>query len=603
MKSSNRGSISVFIIFILISVILFEFVLLDVGQSMMLNHQLDQLSESSLRSIHAEYDKSLSEYGLYGINNIDEKKNKLIKQMKSNNINNSNKIFSSIIDIKIEKFSSTSFLNDINVLQSQILNEMKWRAPLEWSFVAIDKLKQSNPSEAIEKSVKIAEFSKEFEKKLDNYYKTYIELDNLVNELFGNNGLIDSYCESSKISLGKLEKETNYAAFITLWNIYVLEMKLKQPQFNLQIEKFMSKLDTLKNLHEELQKELVNIEFSTYPQQLLISESYFNKIKLSTKEIQSLISGMSSLINSIDHLVGSDFTNRKQELLNSIGEVLQAIGLIFAYHNSEFTIINNGVNDRLASQKESKNLISRNISELKSVLHSCQNIDNQFEFTGNLMNSNEIGMEALKKTESIFKSIEVFTNHLYVSEFALNKFNYRTFNGSKEKSFNQTHKLYNYELEKVIYGYNSCEESQSLASSEIFLTRLAIRVAEELMNGTYKVAVSPWTAFIEIVAKSSYLALEDTKKLVRGEAVQFWVNTKSIIKLNYLDYLRFYLYVQKNTKDTLLSIQKLIELNTRVQFHNVSTATHLVVSMKRTQQSIISAWGTNNGVAEAKFSY
>ena len=52
-----------------------------------------------------------------------------------------------------------------------------------------------------------------------------------------------------------------------------------------------------------------------------------------------------------------------------------------------------------------------------------------------------------------------------------------------------------------------------------------------------------------------------------------------------------------------MSVQELIELNTGVQFHEVSTASHLVVTMKRSRRSVISTWGTNKGVAEAKFSY
>lgn len=603
MKPSNRGSISVFIILILVSVILFEFVLLDVGQSMMLNHQLDQLSESSLRSIHTKYDKSLADYGLYGIVNFNEKKKELINQLKSNEINNSNKIFSNITDIKIENFSSISLLSEINVLQAQIIKEMKWRAPLEWSFVAIDKIKQSNSRENIDQSGAIAELSRKIENKLNDYHKSYIELDDLVNGLLGNMGEIDTYCKSSKISINQLEKETNYASFIARWNIYVIELKLKQTIFNQQIEKIIGKLDNLKNAHEELEKELDNAYFSSNPKELLISDSYFNQLKLESKEMQSIISGMSSLINSIEHLMGSDFTNRKQELLGSIDELQRASDLTFAFHTSEFSRFNDAANNRLFRQRESRKQISRNISELKSILNSCQNTGNQFDFSGDKMNSNDIGIEALKKTGSTLKSFEVFTNHFYISEYVLNKFNYRTFNGSKENSFNHTHKLYNYELEKVIYGYDTCEANQSFATSEIFLTRLAIRITEELINGTYKVAISPWTAFIEIVAKASYLALADTKKLVRGEEVIFSVMSQTTIKLNYLDYLRFYLYTQNNTKDTLMSIKELIELNTGIPFHEVSTATHLVVTMKRSRQSIISTWGSNKGAAEAKFSY
>lgn len=94
--------------------------------------------------------------------------------------------------------------------------------------------------------------------------------------------------------------------------------------------------------------------------------------------------------------------------------------------------------------------------------------------------------------ETFNNAAEVMRNELYVNEYALTTFNYRTIaldkdqtgnpKASNERSDPRTHVLANQEVEYLLYGFSSCPANISSAYAEMFSLRLAIRTLEALLD-------------------------------------------------------------------------------------------------------------------------
>jgi hypothetical protein len=169
-----------------------------------------------------------------------------------------------------------------------------------------------------------------------------------------------------------------------------------------------------------------------------------------------------------------------------------------------------------------------------------------------------------------------FRDELYVNEFALEKFNYRTFGKQPEGggkvirsaalSNPQQHALYNQEAEYILYGHASCMLNQSSAYAEMFALRLAIRTTEALFSTEAKLigaAGSPLLTIVWAAAEGAVKAYQDMTKLVDGLSVP--VSEKlagNAVTMNYKDYLRIFYMLHSNNLTTMSRMQALIEANT-----------------------------------------
>lgn len=169
-----------------------------------------------------------------------------------------------------------------------------------------------------------------------------------------------------------------------------------------------------------------------------------------------------------------------------------------------------------------------------------------------------------------------FRNEFYVNEFALEKFNYRTYgkemaaDGQAVRATAVTnpgqHSLRNQEAEYILYGQASCMLNQSAAYAEMFALRLAIRMTEALMSTEAKLVGSLGTPLMMILwaaAEGAIVAYKDMTELVNGKAVP--VSEKlagGAVTMNYKDYLRLFYLLHSNNKTTMARMQALIEVDT-----------------------------------------
>ncbi len=186
-----------------------------------------------------------------------------------------------------------------------------------------------------------------------------------------------------------------------------------------------------------------------------------------------------------------------------------------------------------------------------------------------------VSLKAMGMLEAFNNAAESMRNELYVNEFALTKFNYRTYGLEKDpagqpKLSNElvdpgSHKLANQEVEYLLYGFSSCVANISSAYAEMFAFRMAIRTVEALLDPKKELLGigSPLLVFLAAAAEGALEAFQDMNKLTKGEAVELSAKiTTSALSLTYKDYLRIFLLLHSNNTKLMARMQALIELET-----------------------------------------
>lgn len=166
-----------------------------------------------------------------------------------------------------------------------------------------------------------------------------------------------------------------------------------------------------------------------------------------------------------------------------------------------------------------------------------------------------------------------FRTELYTNEFALTKFNYRTYGLTKEaadgnqksaeRSDPGSHVLVNQEAEYILYGLDSCMANISAAYGEMFVMLLAVRTTEALADPKKQVlqAGSPLLVFLAALAQGAVEAYADMNKLVAGDSVPI-VRKLSAVTMDYKELLRIFYMLHSNDAAAMSRMQGLIELNT-----------------------------------------
>ncbi|NHW34381.1 hypothetical protein GQF04_07020 [Paenibacillus aceris] len=197
------------------------------------------------------------------------------------------------------------------------------------------------------------------------------------------------------------------------------------------------------------------------------------------------------------------------------------------------------------------------------------------EIAYDLEKSEPVSLKAMDMLEVFNNAAESMRNELYVNEFALTKFNFRTLGFEKDQAGNpkssneridpSTHALANQEVEYLLYGFSSCAANISSAYAEMFAFRMAIRTLEALLDTKKELLNigSPLLVFLAAAAEGAHLAFQDMTKLVKGEAVELSEKiTISALSLTYKDYLRIFLLMHSNNTKLMARMQALIELET-----------------------------------------
>ncbi|WP_054859767.1 hypothetical protein [Gracilibacillus sp. JCM 18860] len=131
LKHDTKGAVTIFFVLIVAAVFFFHAVLIDYARILAAEQQSEYAVQSAARSALAGYDNDLREYGLFGIDGA-AYESEFEDIVKTNLEPTSNDEAFTFIDPKLES-ASVEFsrpLADPDILEHQILEEMKYKAPV-----------------------------------------------------------------------------------------------------------------------------------------------------------------------------------------------------------------------------------------------------------------------------------------------------------------------------------------------------------------------------------------------------------------------------------------------------------------------------------------
>ena len=173
---------------------------------------------------------------------------------------------------------------------------------------------------------------------------------------------------------------------------------------------------------------------------------------------------------------------------------------------------------------------------------------------------------------------EGMRDEAYMNEYALTHFTYRTYEKQKyvlrvvtNIGDRLSHKLQEQEAEYILYGLPSCHMNLAAAHTELFVLRTALRTMEALFAPENAGrAVSPMAGLLAALAEGAKQANDDVDQLIAGDPVD--LPFAPGVTLNYKDHLRLFYLLHSRDASVLSRMQALIELNTGIDLTKRYTA-------------------------------
>ncbi|WP_058304339.1 TadE/TadG family type IV pilus assembly protein [Gorillibacterium timonense] len=179
---------------------------------------------------------------------------------------------------------------------------------------------------------------------------------------------------------------------------------------------------------------------------------------------------------------------------------------------------------------------------------------------------------SIKKSLNFGERIQSFLvdarGELYLNEYALQRFSYRTANldDFSDRS------LAGQEAEFILYGFDSCLENYSAAYGEMLLLLFAIRTVEAMLEPQTEILSigSPLLVLLAAAVKGAGAAFLDMQKLVDGKAVPL-VKKLPAVTVTYKDFLRIFYLIHSNDKKMMARMQALIEADSGLDLTRQTT--------------------------------
>ncbi|MEW9698814.1 hypothetical protein [Paenibacillus sp. SI8] len=697
---SEKGAVSVYLILIIVPIFLFQAVLIDFARIKLAEKETDSAVKAATRSVLSAYDPELQAIGLYGLGLTQEDVENMFREVFASNLSGSVSpggfhYIDTAAEVKKLRVTPVYSLASHVIFRRQVLEDMKIKAPIEFTLEITDKFRKSGTtipfSQGSQFTLEADELEKlieEREKALDeawesseelytktstyhSYYQARIaELDDLasqiglhtIDEVKSNLMNVNDQLKSIQDSMASLDRSLASLSQAGAGSVAAIQSILKSKQtLQEQAQVLIEKQNELEKLLELLIKyaALVTATKLEVPangkvisdlQQSI--EVALRKAKVINGEIRDKLSGINTRLSNEKSkaseafqsvvVFGDDYFYNYQTAVASLSALFSAfeevVDSVYLYTIDNTTKANRAndaygtlsgqfhasqsvlektrmeKNESISkSKREQKNKIQAVLEQARQSIGACSVFNGQSgerelynklqgnkdsSMTGNgyyqkyrEANAQETGIGSeiaydLEKAEPVslrsMSMLDAFNqatvslrDELYVNEFALSKFNYRTYGLEKDpngqpKSSNEridpgAHVLPNQEVEYMLYGFSSCMANMSSAYAEMFSFRMAIRTLEALLDPEKELlnVGSPMLVLLVAAAEGALKAFQDMNKLIKGDAVELSAKiTSSALSLTYKDYLRIFLLLHSNNTKLMARMQALIELQT-----------------------------------------
>lgn len=632
----NRGAISVFIILLIVPIYLFQAVLIEYARAKLADQQLEAAVKAAMRSIGAAYDDRLQLYGLYGAANNGQMETQF-EQILQHNLGHG---FANTAYVS-SSYTMGASLADPQIFVDQVMEEMKYRAPLEFASHMTDKLLKSGMSDGLREFSTFADQSKKIDRTVrkrdeamkrvwqafSNWDDQLIQLQDLRQQVLD---LEPNHSEMRRLDVTVLRQDRERlqeekSELLQVEEISeaeqsrISEIDRQIDQINERLSNYYAWLDELQALHTRVQR-LVR-QVSDIRDKLLdhLAEAETQNAELRQMLEEWNIELGSELLQSIEIMEDADFTLIRDRCSLEISR-LSSLGELFSTleHSQTSTLaseidhflqvwrnwmsqVRNAQSEQAlreereqAEKKAAEDEFADQIEQVMQMMTGCdqERLEEEKQLYASLKERTSRAKEreaeeeeqsyaegrdaeddAVGMAQMIGQIGERLTESVYVNEYALLTFNYRTFDAVKGTGSSQhrmalsepqSHPLSNQEVEYILYGFHTCAANYSAAYWEIFSVRLAIRTLESLMspkNG-WKMLGSPLIAFLWALAEGAVKAYQDTQKLIHGEEVALSAKIAPTLTWSYTDYLRLFLLLHGGKDSYVRRMQALVEVNT-----------------------------------------
>ncbi|HEY0828979.1 MAG TPA: hypothetical protein VGE40_12850 [Bacilli bacterium] len=602
--NSDKGAVSIFLMMIISSIFVFNVLLIDLARVRIAENQAENILKTAARSSLSAFNPELLTYGLFGLERTPLQGSRETEKLLQDNLighHGPNEFVLVSLGLKDQAFSYNQLysLGNHAVLEHQILEEMKYKAPIEFTRGIMSKLTEAAPAiknaeQFMQNAIKLEALIDKRDRNLTNAWKQVTVMKNEVESYYGTYSNILEQ-NTATMDQGKLVSVTRKAIPEQLF--------IQQVTGKIQVY-----LEEAKKTDEEIAKEINSI-LRERPKELdgtdkdevfkkvpILGNAYFVKFRIEVSEVGSLFSGF---ISRLSHL---------SKDVDSRSELIQLNRLYYDKCLHTFNSINT---DELKRQREKTllesektrhlnqtqstidkvkktsrhNVCTYNTAHLYEKLNGEEGLYNKYSqlnkgtvdmktqnSTDNssliLGEAGETGQRSLFTLHYLLDLLEKARNEIYINEYALNYFNYKTYSSDLANSKAavtlsnfKTHALQSQEVEYLLYGLESCLGNTAAAYAELFAIRLAFRTAEALSDSYSLSLGSPIMVLISSLTKAAAAAYQDMERLNKGEDVEL-MNRLQAVKMNYKDYLKLFLFLHSNHHKLLARMQALIELNT-----------------------------------------
>jgi hypothetical protein len=578
----EQGAVTIYVILIIVPIFIFQAVLIDFVRIKVASMEAEQATRAATRSVLSAYDKKLIDYGLFGLKASEEERksiaNLVLTKYGTDGTDSSTFQWINLHTLEEQtRIVPTYSLGDHRLFKQQILEDMKYKAPIEFTRNIYDKWKGKknivNQTEVeVQDAKDLDELLKQREKKLVNAFD-YVE--QIMNQIEDVTTTYESQL-SDYYSDGEMEEDFE----LIIANLQ-LEFRLLQQQQDdihaLLVEAEQIERNMLQQWNQRSDLKLNDV--------YILGDEFYQTYRWGTS---TPISAFGAFINQLTAYQDDEFERADTQIFNRSFQAW-------------YTFRVNEENRRIAAfesleqqKREQKKNIKNQMEQTRqtAVAQVCTSVNaeqytllksyyqqylslNQGIYEQELDPSYALDQVPDQYQTNSFSLLTSLTNVLesirdeaYVNEYAMYYFNYRTTSMMRLASPIQEklriHSLQDQEVEYILYGLSSCTANRIAAYSEIYSIRFAIQFIESLIDAR-KAAVGPGSPLLLVLiatAEAGVKAYRDMERIIRGEEVPVMAKWGQVT-MNYGDYLRLFLIIHSNETKKLSRIQALIQLNTQ----------------------------------------
>lgn len=649
------GTVSVYFAIILAALVMFQTLLIDLARIQFAKKQSEDALKAGMRSVFSGYDERLQSYGLYGMSLDAQSQVNQLKEISKLNLPQANPdafVFTdtSLVEADTRLVSLHSLANH-TVFEHQLLEEMKYRAPIEFTRQLIDKF--SKVKSNVHEAQQYTENADQLEKLINLRDQHMNHAEQLIEQL---DRAYSMHYEQVKSWFNQISSLQSALSNVSLTDEEKKKTEEEDADPNLGSNILASKGSSIQTSIAQT-RQAIRLSTTQHVQSFALIQAtihnVWNKAKLKDQELNHHIQSLKQS-NTSSTSTGNDITTETTadptfqilehipqygtgyfEALNN--ELISILSQYGAFHNKvtamTATELDNEVHYlkanpyfterrtegsvRRAKTEEVKQKKREEVQKAKEKMEEAKQqmkklgcnadedtkvfdkltgeagLKRKYDLANSSLNLGDGSLEAdpnnalnhapetsgtqtLKALNLVLGAIEQVRDEIYVNEYALSTFNYRTIEYDQLKtpkpmlrSEPMGHYLHKQEVEYILYGSSSCKVNLSAAYAEMFVFRMAIRTVEALLEPKLTELGSPWLVFLVALAQGAEKAYLDMNNLVEGKEVEVLTKLPTIT-LNYKDYLRLFLFMHWNHDTTLSRMQALIELNTGVDLTKAS---------------------------------